>query len=632
MFRLIYLVNLLGLSYCCSAHSDSILAEIERMSFSEEKSLAYRGLAMDWLNVDVDSALHFAKIGYKMAVTLESDTAFFQNIYAVGVAFDYKNELDSATYYYDLGIERARDIDDRQIEADFVFSKGAAHYYQNNFAEAIQFYDQALTYWEKIGDLDKQSKGLNNMAIVYRVRKQYDKAIQTYRRSINIKEQLDDSLGMAHSYNNMGRAFYYKDQIEESLKYYETALGFFEQLHMPYEMATARANIGLALMDIDQFDEARQYLLDAQEVLGEKLSMELLSTELALATIQRHEGEHELAIQRLLKYYDAVTEWNRLDSRMTFEEQLSLCYADAGDYEQAYFHQSEYQKLFSESANESRERLAEEMETRFETREKENTIRLQDLDLKNTEREKQNLFISVAFIFVLLTGAIGFSFSKVRHNRRLTAEKAKSESALKDRETLLREIHHRVKNNLQVVSSLLSIQGREITDDKALQAVNESKNRVHSMALIHQFLYGEQHLSSIDMRAYMQELGQSLFSTYSVDHELVELHIEVDPILLDVDTAIPVGLITNELITNSLKYAFPGGRSGNLLVSLKEKGDALELQVKDDGVGVSGEVTQSSSFGMKLLNAFKQKLNAEFTIQNSKGLEVTYRIRNFKKG
>lgn len=629
MFRLFLIVLLCFVSVFCQAGNDGLQVEIDRMPSSVEKSIALRQLAMDWLEVNADSALFYAQSGYKLAVQLKSDSAIFANLYAVGVAFDYKNELDSALHYYNTAIARAQQKGDRAREADFIFSKGAANYYQNNFAEAIKYYDQALSFWEETGNLEKQSRGLNNMAIVYRVRNQYDKAIITYRRSIDIKEQLGDTLGLAHSYNNMGRAFYYNDKVEESLKNYKIALGLFAQLGREYDMAMAQANIGLALLDKSHFEEARQYLLEAQSVLGEKLSMELLSTELALATIERHQGETSSAIVRLLKYYDAVTEWNRLDSRMTFEEQLSLCYADAGDYQKAYDHLSEYQKLFAESASESRERLAKEMETRFETREKENTIRLQELDLKNTEREKQNLFISVAFIFVLLTGAVGFSVSKTRHNRRLTTEKTKTEAALKDRETLLREIHHRVKNNLQVVSSLLSIQGREITDDRALQAVNESRNRVHSMALIHQFLYGEEHLSSINMQEYVQQLVKSLFSTYSVNHDKVELHVEVDPILLDVDTAIPVGLILNELITNSLKYAFPDGRAGNLFISLKEKNAQLEVLVKDDGVGVSGEI-KSSSFGMKLLNAFKNKLDADYEIKNLEGLAVHYHIRKYK--
>lgn len=629
MFRLFLSIILTGLGAICCANTDSLRMATERMPKTVEKSLAIRQLAMQWLEINPDSALYYAHKGHNLAQQLQSDSVISLNLYALGIAFDYKNELDSALHYYNLAIALAEAKDDQETKADFIFSKGAAHYYQNNFAEAIKYYDQALTYWDQTKNLEKQSKGLNNMAIVYRVRRQYDKAIITYRRSIDIKKQLGDSLGLAHSYNNLGRAFYYIDDREKSLKYYKLALDLFEQLKLESDMATARSNIGLTLLDFGELDEARDYLLRAQTVLGEKMSMELLSTEIALATIDRHQGKPGFAIKRLLKYYDAVTEWNRLDSRLAFEEQLALCYAEAADYPKAYHHQSEYQKLFSESASESRERLAKEMETRFETREKENTIRLQELHLENAEKEKQTLFVSVAFVLVLLTGAVGFSFSKIRDNKRLKDQKAITEAALKDRETLLREIHHRVKNNLQVVSSLLSIQGREITDDQALRAVNESRSRVQSMALIHQFLYGEDHLSSINMQDYVHQLAKSLFNSYRVDHDQVALHVEVEYIMLDVDTAIPVGLILNELISNSLKYAFPDGRAGNLYVSLKEKNAQLELLVRDDGVGVSGEI-KSSSFGMKLLNAFKNKLDSDYEIKSSNGLAVHYHIRKYK--
>jgi len=294
------------------------------------------------------------------------------------------------------------------------------------------------------------------------------------------------------------------------------------------------------------------------------------------------------------------------------------------------YHLNEYLRLYKESSGESKQRLAEEMQTRFETREKENTIQLQLLEIEKSDREKQALFFGVAFALLAIIAMVMFAFSKIRSNRKLSAEKAKTEALLRDRETLLREIHHRVKNNLQVVSSLLSIQGREITDDKAQQAVNESRNRVHSMALIHQFLYGEQNVSSIDMPEYVGQLSRKLFSTYRVDHDQVHLHVEVDPMLLDVDTAIPVGLIINELITNSLKYAFPADREGNLWVSLKEKDKVLTLQVRDDGVGAKDAVPKSTSFGMKLLNAFKQKLEADFKITSNQGMQIDYHIRKYK--
>lgn len=230
---------------------------------------------------------------------------------------------------------------------------------------------------------------------------------------------------------------------------------------------------------------------------------------------------------------------------------------------------------------------------------------------------------------------IAFIAYRYRHRHRMVnilSDKNKTiEAALKDRETLLKEIHHRVKNNLQVVSSLLSIQGREITDSKALEAVNESKNRVKSMALIHQYLYGDNDLKSIDMQQYIVQLSKSLFSAYRVDHDLVELCTEVEPIMLDVDTAVPLGIILNELVTNALKYAFPEGRAGTLTVSLKEVNGKLELRVKDDGVGPDTAHSSDFSFGMKLLNAFKSKLNAEFETKNENGVEAIYTIATYKR-
>jgi two-component sensor histidine kinase len=181
-----------------------------------------------------------------------------------------------------------------------------------------------------------------------------------------------------------------------------------------------------------------------------------------------------------------------------------------------------------------------------------------------------------------------------------------------------------------VVSSLLSIQGREISDQKALEAVNESKNRVHSMALIHQYLYSENDLKSIDMQQYISQLCKRLFSAYKLDHDLVDLRIEVDPIHVDVDTAVPMGIVINELITNALKYAFPDNREGFLEVRLHEDGGKLHLKVSDNGVGKSAEAREGFSFGSKLIEAFRKKLDAELEITHQNGYQVHYKIGRYK--
>jgi two-component system, sensor histidine kinase PdtaS len=612
------------------AQVDSLIALLGNLPDNSEKAILYKDVSVHFAESKPDSAFYYARKGLVLAKSIKDLYATEGNLFAIGLAFEYKNMLDSALYYYDLAIIEARKRNDENAIASLINGKGIACYLQGDHAAAVSNYDSAMVYWEKLGDLVKQSKTLNNLGIVYRMRRNHSKAIEIYNRSIEIKKQLNDSLGLAAGYYNLGRAEYYSDDFQNGIVHFGQSLELYKLLKISYEEASAKSGLGESYLALNDLITAERYFTEALPVLKTKLSMDLIMAVMSLSSIDRINKKPQLALTRLLEYYNYVKGWDRLDSRKAFENELALTYADLGDFENAFIHKQIFAQLAEEIANENRERLAEEMQTRFETREKESTIRLQELEIAKNERDKQSLFLASAMILLLLSGAVVYGVSKTRNNNRLKAEKQKTEAALKDRETLLREIHHRVKNNLQVVSSLLSIQGREITDEKAQQAVNESRNRVRSMALIHQFLYGEEHLSSIDMQQYISQLGQSLFNTYKVDHDLVALKTEVDEMLLDVDTAIPVGLILNELITNALKYAFPEGKEGLLLVQLKETNGVLELMVKDNGVGVMGDIPKSTSFGMKLLNAFKQKLEADFTIENNKGLEVIYLIRKYK--
>jgi two-component sensor histidine kinase len=205
--------------------------------------------------------------------------------------------------------------------------------------------------------------------------------------------------------------------------------------------------------------------------------------------------------------------------------------------------------------------------------------------------------------------------------------------SLEEKETLLREIHHRVKNNLQVISSLLRLQIRVTNDDKVKKALNEGQARIESMSLIHQSLYQKENLASIQMKSYLEKLTKSIFNTYRISNNDVQLHLEIEDFNLSIDTVVPIGLIINELITNSLKYAFASGKSGQIWVTLGKKNDTLFLQVKDSGIGFPKEVLEkekSKSFGFTLIDAFTKKLDAELSIHNQKGAVVSLMIRNFK--
>lgn len=203
--------------------------------------------------------------------------------------------------------------------------------------------------------------------------------------------------------------------------------------------------------------------------------------------------------------------------------------------------------------------------------------------------------------------------------------------SLKEKEILLKEIHHRVKNNLQVISSLLNIQSSYIKDEDALDKFKESQNRVISMALIHEKLYQSKDFSQIDFSEYIIELVNSLFYTYNIDPQKIkaEFKVDIEKTDFNIDLALNCGLILNELISNSLKYAFPGDRPGFISVYFKReeetiKGKYYRLVVSDNGIGISKDldIFNSETLGFQLVTTMVEQLNGKIKKSNDTGTSI----------
>jgi PAS domain S-box-containing protein len=209
--------------------------------------------------------------------------------------------------------------------------------------------------------------------------------------------------------------------------------------------------------------------------------------------------------------------------------------------------------------------------------------------------------------------------------RDITARKQAEErikASLQEKEVLLKEIHHRVKNNLQIISSLLNLQSGYIQDKDAGEMFKESRNRVRSMSLIHEKLYQSKDLARIDFAEYVRHLTRHLFRSYGVNSRAVGLKINVEKVLLDIDTAIPCGLIVNELVTNSLKYAFPPGVEGEICISLHPENDGrLVLVVSDNGAGLPPDfdLHQTDSLGLQLVSTLADQLEGTIALDRSSG-------------
>jgi len=207
------------------------------------------------------------------------------------------------------------------------------------------------------------------------------------------------------------------------------------------------------------------------------------------------------------------------------------------------------------------------------------------------------------------------------------------QASLREKEVLLREIHHRVKNNMQVISSLFNLQAGHTLNVECREILKEGQNRLRAMSLVHEKLYQSRDLSKIDLPGYIQSLTAHLFHVDLVDPDQVRLETDFEDVVLDINSAIPCGLILNELISNALKHAFPEKRKGILKIRLKRRTDgSVELRVADDGIGFPEglDFRQAESFGLQIVNLLVGQLNAAFELERGSGTAFTVTFWDMK--
>ncbi|MDQ6471795.1 sensor histidine kinase [Flavobacterium sp. LHD-80] len=327
-----------------------------------------------------------------------------------------------------------------------------------------------------------------------------------------------------------------------------------------------------------------------------------------------------------------------------FQILLSKTDSLKGNYKGALTHFQNYKNIYDSISNSTQNNQIEELKIAYETKNKEEKIKLLGDQSKLQERElqKSQLLNTVSiWSLVLLVAVIGLLFNRYRAKQRTNAKLEQKEKEinqknsnlshlLNEKEWLLKEIHHRVKNNLQTVISLLNSQSAYLDNDKALSAIKNSQNRIYSMSLIHQKLYSAENVSTINMQNYVKELVGYLKESFSLGQR-VRFEVIIDPLELDVVQAVPIGLILNEAITNSLKYAFPHDRTGIIAVSL-QAGTASHYQliISDNGIGIDTDFNQkkTKSFGMSLIKGLTEDIGGNLKIENDNGtvLRIDFKV------
>ena len=260
-----------------------------------------------------------------------------------------------------------------------------------------------------------------------------------------------------------------------------------------------------------------------------------------------------------------------------------------------------------------------DMQTKYETVKKE--VRINDLDnLNNAKTQRLWLLAGAASLLLLLLAIV---WIQKRHSQQQQQKISEQSEKL---QWMMKELHHRVKNNLQIVSSLLNLQSYRMKDEESVSAIRESQLRVQAMSLMHQRLYQVDDVSMINFKLYLTDLIEILMKTYGYDPDNFDLKISIEKEMLEVDTVMPMGLLVNEIITNSFKYAYGNVSRPSLTVKMLATDKQLQLELSDNGPGITDTATASDGFGSKLILALTKQLKATCSVKTENGTSYTLLI------
>ena len=581
---------------------------------------------------DLEKAIVYARQGVNLADKIKEKNWQPKFYEMKGRIHANMLQLDSASIYFAKAEKGYKAIDDKKGQATTYFKISWVHKKRGELQEAMEADLKALKLMEALGDKlgIANANGRLSGDVLQQGRK--EDALQYALKSVEISKANGFKEEIIYGYTAAGDAYIAMGDTQQSYKYFDLALTTAKSLGMdPMSLSDFTNNRGNALKRLRRYEEA---LIDYKEAL--RLATES-NYQNAIQTVGGNLGEVNL----LLGNYKEALPY-QLETVRLFEESgdlpnlpenymhVSTIYEKLGDYQKAL----EYQKKArimgdSISAAESDKNMSELL-TQYETGKKEATIFSQTQKIEQ-QRKTQILYICLATLLAIVVFGMFFTMKNIRKKRKaLSVLNVELDAKNKQNELLLKEIHHRVKNNLEMVKSLIALQSAKLEDGASKEAMLASQNRVQSMGIIHQKLYQGENLGSIEMKDYFVNLGEGVLDTFNAENK-VKIECAMDDLNLDVDTAVPIGLIVNELLTNALKYAFPEGVKGQIKISLTKENNNLLLKVSDNGIGkIEGSKPKGTGFGTQLIQLLTQQLNGTISEDYKNGTAIFFNFKNFK--
>lgn len=566
-------------------------------------------------------------------------------------------QLIESQIYYDLGnyeksLAIARPLYDDLSNLDLDSKHIILDILDNNYAK-LELYDKQI----EIRRVKRELGLTDNVAFydIYASLGQYRKAMRDYMTEEKKELKDDDYYGLAIYNNTIGNYLRQDKSTPTALSYFKKAEGLIKVFlsdvtnqHSDKEIADGRilngiiiGNIGKCHVQLGEYEKAIPFLEESREVIRKynksKFSSDIIENTLALAECYLKLDDYAKATDYLSDEMNPI----KLDNILKRNRIYADYYFKTGDYQNSTVYlkkniriRDSIDALASNIKNQQLTSVIEQdLDNSKKTMEQQKAqLEASRKDIKARDDKISLVFVSLIFTLIGFAGLVYAYLKSIKNQRLIAEQKFIIENSLVEKDSLLKEIHHRVKNNLQMVSSLLSLQTKNTRSKAAIAALEEGKSRVKAMALIHQKLYQNDDLSVIEMQGYIESLINSIQSVYKKGGHNINITIDAEGVELDIDRAIPFGLILNELVSNSFKYAFPHDDSnGKIYIHLRKiAGQEGFFEYTDNGIGLPEDTDEraNSSMGIRLMNRLANQLQTSLnTDKTNEGVRFWF---NFK--
>ncbi len=629
--RLLYITVCICVFSCDGlSQTDSLLRVLAESQEDTAKVRLLRTLGWKYLLRDADSSLMFYQQSLDLARKVGDLKGEVLGVLNVSSTYNRRGETNKGYSFLHEALRIAKTHADYNLMA-ICYGRMATYYSRNTHRpdSALVYFALAEEYHIKAGDTYLTWETYLGRGELYHMLGMADKSEEDLLRAYELTSEKKIRMDQGIVLHRLVRNYFDLRQWEKYSNFSDAYVKFLDEGQGQMNINNS-AHRALYFFEDDANPEKSIPVVENIVRVHESMQHFLLAIDALkfLSSLQDKAGRHDAAVISLERAVQIAAKYNYLVELEICFLRLYVILEQNRNPAAAFEYFKKYKAIQDSVEILDNRKMFNELEIKYATQQKDKALALQRLEIDKQELTQRNLLLLICLLALIAIATLGFLYFKGMANRTLKGKNAIIANSLTEKELLLREIHHRVKNNLQVISSLLNLQAKYIVDQKAVEAIKDGRNRVNSMSLIHQNLYLNENLATIDVAVYLEKLSDSLFQSYNIDHERIKLDVQVDQTELDVDTLIPLGLILNELISNSLKHAFPGERYGEISVRFQNSGEHFFLEVKDNGIGMSGRSIKdlSTTFGIEMIQAFAQKLKASVEFESQEGVTVSLRI------